>query len=79
VELHDGIYKKLDDGNTVYFQFDSKKDKKKRIRRLKSAQWREVEIIVANKDGKNIINDKTKEDVVKKMLAKIVSQDTKHN
>ena len=72
VELHDGIYKKLDDGNTVYFQFDSKKDKKKRIRKLKSTQWREVEIIISNKDGLNIINDKAKTDVIKKMLTKIV-------
>jgi hypothetical protein len=72
VELHDGIYRKLDDGNIIYFQFDSKKDKKKRIRKLKSTQWREVEIIISNKDGLNIINDKAKTDVIKKMLTKIV-------
>lgn len=79
VELHDGIYKKLDDGNIIYSQFESANDKDKQIRKLKPKQWREVEIIITNKDGLNIINDKVKADVIKKMLTKIVSQNTNHN
>jgi hypothetical protein len=72
VELHDGIYKKLDDGNTIYKPFESKKDKKKKIRKLKSTQWREVEIVFSNKNGLNIIDDKAKTETVKKLLTKIV-------
>jgi hypothetical protein len=72
IELHDGIYKKLDDGNTIYIPFESQKDKEKEIRKLKSNQWREIEIIVTNKDGRNIITDKTNTEIIKKMLTKIV-------
>ncbi len=78
VELHDGIYRKLDDGNTIYKPFESKKDKKKKLRRLKSTQWREVEIIITNKDNQNIINNKVKTDIIKKVLTKIIGQDTNH-
>ena len=52
--------------------FKDKEDKEKKLKELKSNQSREIEITITNKDGKNIIDNKTKTEIIKTLLENIV-------
>lgn len=71
VELHDGIFTRNKEDMT-YVLFTSKEDKAKKLQNLNSNQWRDIEIIVKDKDGLNFINDKTKTSIIKMLLGKIL-------
>ena len=52
--------------------FKDKEDQEMKMKNLKSNQYRDIEIIVTNQDGKNIIDSKTKSEAIKTLLESIV-------
>jgi hypothetical protein len=62
----------LANGDMICITFKDKKDKVKKLKELKSNQSREIEITITNKDDKNIINSKSKTEIVKTLLESIV-------
>jgi hypothetical protein len=70
--LTDGICTKMN-RDLTYEYFNDNEDKARKLNEIKPNQSREVEIIVTDKDCKNVVNNKTKTDILKKLLEKIVS------
>ena len=71
IVLKDGICT-MAKGDLMCEYFKNKKDKEIRLKELKSNQSRSVEIIISDKNGKNIIDSKAKTEIVMKVLEKIV-------
>lgn len=71
ITLYDGIATK-EKHILRYVFFTSEEDKEKKLRELKSNQYRIIEIIVTDKNNLNIINNKIKTKIVKKLLEEIV-------
>jgi|AntAceMinimDraft_17_1070374.scaffolds.fasta_scaffold168836_1 hypothetical protein len=62
----------IEKGYMMCIQFKDKEDKEMKMKNLKSNQLRDIEITITNQVGKNIINSKTKTEIVKTLLESIV-------
>ena len=71
IALTDGICTKKP-GCLSCDTFKSNDDKIKKLKNLKSNQYRDIEIIITTKDGKNIINDKAKTEIIVSLIESIV-------
>lgn len=59
-------------GDMMCLCFKDKEDKELKLKELKSNQFRDVEITITDNNGKNIIDNSAKTEIVKKLLEKIV-------